>query len=180
VTLDSKSRQESDREPSLDGINSPAIGIMNPSNTYEEVDQRVGPYSLIPVLLRELGADPDKVLRAAGLGPDVLNDMENRIPFLAIGRLLHECAVKTRCPHFGLLVGQRTSLSHLGQPGELMRYAATLRTAAQTFDAYHHLNSRGIATFTREDNGLVISGYAIYQIGTECVDQIYDCVVAMD
>jgi AraC-like DNA-binding protein len=97
-----------------------------------------------------------------------------------IGRLLHECAVKTRCPHFGLLVGQRTSLSHLGQPGELMRYAATLRTAAQIFDAYHHLNSQGIATFTREDDGLVVSGYAIYQIGAEYVDQLYDCVVAID
>jgi hypothetical protein len=66
-----------------------------------EGNQRVGPYSLIPGLLRELGADLDQVLRAAGLGPGVLNDMENRIPYLAIGRLLHECVVRTGAAFWG-------------------------------------------------------------------------------
>jgi hypothetical protein len=62
----------------------------------------------------------------------------------------------------------------------MVRYSATLRNAAQTFDANHHLKSLGLATFTREDQGLVVSGYAIYQIGAEWVDQIYDCAVAID
>lgn len=88
----------------------------------EEASQRVGLLAEISGLLRELGTDPAEVAVSAGLDTDVLDTLDNRIPFVAVGRLLHDCAVKTGRQHFALLVGQRARLSHLGLPGQLARH----------------------------------------------------------
>ncbi len=134
---------------------------------------------VIPGLLRELGADPVEIVVGAGLDAGALDAAENTIPYVAMGRLLHECAVKTGCPYFGLLAGQRVGLSHLGLPGRLMRHSPTLGAALRTFVVYHHLNSQGMATFLLEQEELVALGSAIYQKGTPHVEQIYDGVIAM-
>ena len=145
-----------------------------------ESAQRVGPLAVIPGLLRDLGVDPDQVLASVGLDSAALNDVEKWIPYVAMGRLLRECAVITRCSHFALLVGQRAKVLHLGVPGELMRLSATLEAALHTFVVYHHLNSQGMATFfLREEDALAALGLAIYQKGAESVDQIYDCGIAL-
>ena len=145
----------------------------------EESSQRVGPMVVIPGVLHELGADPAKVLTSAGLDLAVLDDQENRIPYVAVGRLLLESVAKTDCPHFALLCGQRVSISHLGVPGELMRYSPNLGAALRTFVVYHHLNSGGMATFLREEEGMAALGSVVYHRGAESVDQIYDGVIAM-
>lgn len=133
---------------------------------------------VIPGLLRELGADPAQVLVSAGLEATALDDMENRILYVAMGRLLHECAVKTGYAHFGLLAGQRIRLSHLGLPGQLIRHSPTLGAAIRTFVEYQHLNNQGMVTYLLEQDGVVAVGPAIYQKGTKRVDQIYDMAVA--
>lgn len=144
----------------------------------EEGSQRVGPLVEIPGLLRELGCDPAEVVASAGLDAIALDTPENRIPYVAAGRLLHECVVKTGCQHFALLVGQRTRLSHLGLPGQLIRHSPTLGAAIRTFAVYQHLNSQGMAKFLLEKDGLAIVGCVVYQKGTEHVDQIYDLDLA--
>jgi len=139
----------------------------------------VGPLVVIPGLLRDLGADPAEVLASAGLDIAMLGDQENRILYAAVGRLLREGVARTACSHFALLCGQRMSISHLGLPGELMRCSPTLGAALRTFVVYHHLNSGGMATFLREEEGMAALGSVVYQNGTESVDQIYDGVIAM-
>ncbi len=147
--------------------------------TATEASQRVGPLTVIPALLRELGVEPADVLREAGLDAAALGTPENRIPYVTMGKLLQCCAVRTGCPHFGLLAGQRTSLSQLGLPGELLRCSPTLRVALRTFAVYHHLNSEGMATLVREEDGMAAVGTAIYQKGSQFVEQVYDGVIAM-
>jgi AraC-like DNA-binding protein len=144
------------------------------SDENEETSQRVTVLAEIPGLLRELGADPTDVLSRAGLEPDALDTVENRISFLAGGRLLYECVVKTGCRHFSLLLGQRNRLSHLGLLGRLVRHAPTLGDAIRIFAVYQHLNSQGMAKFLVEKDDMAILGNIIYQKGTEHVDQIYD------
>ena len=95
---------------------------------------------------------------AAGLDALALDSLESRVPYLATGRLLHKCVVKTDCPHFALLVGQRTRLSHLGLPGQLVRHSPTLGAAIRTFVVYHHLHSQGIAKFMLEKDGVATLG----------------------
>jgi hypothetical protein len=144
----------------------------------EEASQRVGLLAEIPGLLRELGTDPAEVAASAGLDPDALDTVENRIPFVAMGRLLHYCAVKTGCQHFALLVGQRTRLSHLGLPGQLARNSPALGPAIRTFAVYQHLDSQGMATFLLEKDGVATIGPVVYQKGAEHGDQIYDLYIA--
>jgi AraC-like DNA-binding protein len=143
-----------------------------------EASQRVGPLAELPSLLRELGADPTEVVASAGLDLEALSVLENRIPYVAAGRLLHECVVKTGCPHFALLLGQRTRLSHLGLPGQLVQHSPTLGAAIRTYAVYQHLDTQGMAKFLLEEHGLATLGNIVYQAGTEHVDQIYDLDVA--
>ncbi|MGD0076514.1 MAG: AraC family transcriptional regulator [Candidatus Binataceae bacterium] len=140
----------------------------------KEASQRVGPLAEIPGLLREFGANIAEVLASVGLDADALDSLENRISFVAVGRLLHECAVKTRCQHFALLAGQRARGSHLGLPGQLVLCSPTLGAAIRTFAAYQHLNSQGMATYLLEENGVATLGSVVYQRGPEHIDQIYD------
>jgi Arabinose-binding domain of AraC transcription regulator, N-term len=120
----------------------------------EEASQRVGLLTEIPGLLRALGTDPAAIAASAGLDPNGLDALENRIPFVAIGRILHHCAAKTGFQHFALLLGQRTRLSHLGLPGQLARHSPTLGAAIGTFAVYEHLDSQGLATFLLEKDGV--------------------------
>jgi AraC-like DNA-binding protein len=144
----------------------------------EEVSQRVGLLAEVPGLLRELGADPADVIASAGLDPDGLDDPENWIAFVTIGRLLHACAVKTGCQHFALLVGQRTRISHLGLPGQLALRSPTLGAALRIFAVYQHLNSQGVVTSLQEKDGVAMVGPVIYQKVAEHVEHMYDLSVA--
>jgi len=144
----------------------------------EQASQRVGPFAEIPRLVRELGANPTEILASVGLDADALEGLESRVPFVALGRLLSQCAVKTGCPHFALLLGQRARLSHLGLPGQLVRCSPTLSSAIRTFAVYQHLNSQGMATFLFEKLGVATLGTVVYQPGAEHIDQIYDAAAA--
>jgi AraC-like DNA-binding protein len=140
--------------------------------------QRVGGMVVIPQLLREMGVEPSTVLSRAGIDSGTLDDMENRIPYVSMGRLFHECVLATSSPYFGMSVGQKISLSHLGVPGALMRHSATLRAGFQRFLVYQDLDNQGHATFLSESEGIASLSYAIYQRGVECIDQIYDAFLA--
>src|SRR5215470_13959690 len=108
-----------------------------------EAGQRASLLGELRDLLRELGFNPGDVISGLGVEIDALHSVEYRIPFAAVGRRLNECAVKTGCPHFGLLLGQRAHLWHLGLPGQMALYATTLREAVRNFAVYQHLNSQG-------------------------------------
>jgi hypothetical protein len=100
--------------------------------------------------------------------------VENRIPYRSIGRVFHECVLTTGCPHFSFLTYQRVRPSHLGIPGELMRYSSTLQAGSQQFITYQHLNNKGMATFLLEDKQRASVGFAVFQRRTPLVEQIYD------
>ena len=91
--------------------------------------QRVGPLTAIPSVLRQFDQDPAKVIASTGLEPKILDDAENAISFLDLGRLLQACVIATRCRSFGLMVGQRSGTEDLGLVGQLMRNPPTLGRA---------------------------------------------------
>jgi AraC-like DNA-binding protein len=141
--------------------------------------QRVGGLAVIPDLLREMGGDPAAILPRAELKTSALDHLESLIPYASIGRLFHECGLATGCPHFGLLAYQRVRLSHLGLPGELMRYSANLRAGLQAFVSYQGLNNQGMATFLLEEQEIASLGCAVFQSGVKFVEQIYDAFLAV-
>ncbi len=92
----------------------PESGLAAP---IERAVQRVGAYTALPSLIRQLDADPTPILNAAGVLPDALDDPNARVPYAAVGRILHDAAARTRCAHFGLLAGRVWQLSDLGIVG---------------------------------------------------------------
>src|SRR4051812_48631620 len=55
---------------------------------------------LIPGVLRELGTDPDPILKDAGLSHHLREDRTYRLSVSALGALLRLCAKRAHCPHF--------------------------------------------------------------------------------
>lgn len=140
---------------------------------------RVGVAKEIVPLLREFGADPDEVIRRAGLDPQLLDDENNLIPYVALGHLLACCVAATRCPHFGLLVGTRGALSAIGPVGGLMQHSPTVGEALSALVAHLHLHDRGAApTLTVAGNEAML-GYVIYQPGVESPEQLSDGALAI-
>ena len=109
---------------------------------------RVGALTLIPSVIRENGHDPDDVLAEAGLSPGLLSDPDNRLSFSARCRVLAVCRRRLQCPHFGVLVGQRIELCHLGLVGVLLRCSRTVAQALDYFvryQGYHiQMNALGL------------------------------------
>jgi AraC-like DNA-binding protein len=148
------------------------------SSQNEEASQRAGFLAELPVLLRELGANPVDVMASAGLGPEALGSQENRFSFVAVGHLLYTCAIQTGVQHFALLVGQRARLSQLGLPGQLARHSPTVRDALRIFAVYQHLNTQGAAISLLERDGVAVLSPVVYQKGADHVEQIYDVCAA--
>jgi hypothetical protein len=140
--------------------------------------QRVGGFTLVPALVRQLGADPAALLMDVGLAPDSLDRPEQRIPYAAMGALFQEAATRTGCAHFGLLCGRTWHLTDLGLVGGAVRNSPKLGSALQTLTVYQHLNSGGGLAFFLQRGSVVDLGYAIYQPGVIGAAQIYDTMMA--
>jgi AraC-like DNA-binding protein len=140
---------------------------------------RIGVAKQIVPLLRSFGADPDDLIRQAGLDPQLFDDENNVIPYAALGRLLTRCVAHTRCPHFGLLVGQKGTLSTIGPIGGLMQHSPTLGEALSALVRHLHLHDQGAAPTLTISGDVVMLGYAIYQPDIESTDQISDGAIAV-
>jgi AraC-like DNA-binding protein len=78
--------------------------------------------------------------------------------------LLALCAERSRCPHFGLLVGQRASLLSFGLIGTLARNETDVGTALRGLARTQHLHGRtGVPAFIVKDGiatySLTLEGY---------------------
>ena len=120
------------------------------------------------------------LLADVGLPAASLEHRDNRIPYAAMGRLLHECERRSGCPHFALLAGRAWHLSELAVVGEMVRNSPTLGSALRTFAVYQHLHSDGGLVFLLErDGGVVDLGYAIYHPDVIGADHIHDVALAV-
>src|SRR5947209_8033215 len=105
-----------------------------------EWTQRVGAFTELSKLVRELGADPVSLFVDAGLDPHDLDDPEGRISYAAIAWALEEGARRTACPHIGLLAGQMWQLSDLGLVGELTANSGSVRDALKKLTVHQRAN----------------------------------------
>jgi AraC-like DNA-binding protein len=128
----------------------------------ESWGQRVGGLTALPKLTAGFGVDPAPLIAEAGLAQDALGGSENRVPFLALLRLLAASIRATGCPHLGLLVGQAWTLSDYGMLGELIRNSATLGDALRTLVLHHRLYTEGGAAYLAEYPSVAVAGYVIH------------------
>jgi len=133
----------------------------------------------ITAVLRDFGIDPLEVLVEAGIAPQVFDDPDNLITYRARGRLMTRSVVRTGCPHFGLLVGQRMNLQALGLVGLLARNAPDVGSALRSLVTFLHLHARGAVMDLTVDPGLATLSYDAYQPAVEATDQTGDGATAM-
>ena len=140
---------------------------------------RVGPLVGVPQMLRELGVNPAEMIDEIGLDPGLLDNPENTIPFVTVGRLLSWCAARTQRSHFGLLLGKKLGLSALGLVGFLARHSANVDSALRDLILHLHLHDRGAVPVLSVEQDVAVLGYAIYQSGVEGTSLIYDAAIAI-
>lgn len=145
--------------------------------TLEGGTQRIGAFTRLPALIRQLGADPDALLAEAGLAANALDQPEDKVPYAALTALVARMSARTACPHLGLLVGRMWQLSELGVLGEAVRNSRTVGDALRTLAVHQHLNSGGGLVFTTEDAGVAELGYAIYHPRIEGASLYLDAVL---
>jgi AraC-like DNA-binding protein len=134
--------------------------------------------AILPTL-RDLGADPDSVLRSAGIEPAMFSDPDNDLPFAAVGRLASECVKATGCESFGLRVGARRNMTSIGLTGLVSMHAPTVRDALQVISGSLKTSNTGVATMLEERGGVAAFQYVVTAPNIESADHIVDAAIAL-
>lgn len=140
---------------------------------------RIGPLMAIPDLLNSFRVDPDGLLKPFGIGVDYFADPENVLPFTTAGEIYCRCVERTRCEHFGLLVGRRAGMSAMGPVGFLMQSAPDVRSALEAMLRHLHVHDSGAAVSLESAGGSASIGYTILQHDVPCREQILATALAI-
>jgi AraC-like DNA-binding protein len=102
-------------------------------------------------LVADLGGDPDRLLRAAGVDPAALNQLTAFIGFEALVELLERSAAELRCPDFGLRLAERQDIGILDTLAVAMRHSATVGEAMGCGSRYLEIHNHAVAFTPRVD-----------------------------
>lgn len=132
----------------------------------------------IPEVLRSLGADPEQLLAEIGYDLGIFQDAEYRISYAIRSRILEHCAARTRCPHFGLLVGQRNGLHTFGLVGLLVKYAPDVGTALRNFIRHLSLHVQGATVDLAVEGSIATMSWQVEAPGIGALDHVGDGALA--
>jgi len=96
------------------------------------------------------------MLREFDLPPRCLEDLEIKIPFDSVRRLLEVSAERSGVEAFGLLMAEARRLSNLGPLGLLVREQPTLRLAVQAFARYGRRLNEALLLAIEEAGDVVV------------------------
>jgi AraC-like DNA-binding protein len=109
-------------------------------------------------LVADLGGQPSRLLRQAGVDPADLDRLTAFISFESMIELLERSAADLDCPDFGLRLAERQDIGILGTLAVAMRYSATVGEAARCGAKYLHIHNAAIAfTVTEHRDQAVLS-----------------------
>ena len=163
------------RQPSQVSQTVPAtIGrTLPPGSVHLGISKEIAP------TLRALGVDPEPVIREAGLDPRLFDDAMSMIPFAALGRLYTLCVARTGCPHFGLLVGRRTSILSFGLVGRLMQHSHNVGEALRALVSNLSTQDRVVVPALTSRDGIALLTFATYQAKSRSGPQILDAALGV-
>jgi AraC-like DNA-binding protein len=96
-------------------------------------------------LVRDLGGNPTRLLRKAGIDPAALNQLTAFISFEALIDLLERSASELDCPDFGLCLAERQDIGILDHLAVAMRYSPTVGAAMECASRYFRVHNAAIA-----------------------------------
>jgi AraC-like DNA-binding protein len=89
-----------------------------------------------PRLVSELGGDPDRLLRAAGIRPQDVDNYDVSVPIGAVLQAIESAASSTATPDFGRRLAQRQGIEIIGPVGAAARTAASVADALGIFSRF--------------------------------------------
>lgn len=92
---------------------------------------------------RDVGLDPENMLKAVGLDPTALNDPDRAIPLYSFMELLVLSAKKSGYEDFGIRAAYRRGVPDLGPASLLIREAETVEEAIRYYSSHLYLHSDG-------------------------------------
>ena len=138
-------------------------------------DARMSLIGFIPELLQDLNCDPLVVLENANIDRALFDDNSASVSFSKACELLEASAKTTGAPHFGLLMGERFTLSLLGVVEQLMCYSNTVHEAILQLIRHLHINDRGAVVYLIEYNhDEVALGYSVFTNKLPGLAQLFD------
>ncbi len=96
-------------------------------------------------LVGDLGGNPTRLLRQAGIDPAALNRLTAFISFEALSDLLERSAAELRCPDFGMRLAERQDIGILGTLAVAMRHSVTVGEAMQCVSKYFQVYNAAFA-----------------------------------
>jgi AraC-like DNA-binding protein len=106
-------------------------------------------------LMRQLGADPDRLLRRYRIDPELLLDDDALLPLRATAQLFEDSAAITACADFGLRLADQQDISVLGPLAIAMQHAPTVAEALDIISRYLFVHSRGMVLSVHAGSALV-------------------------
>jgi AraC-like DNA-binding protein len=137
----------------------------------------LGIATVIPDVLREMRTDPEPILKEAGLSRRLWKGRTYRLSMSALGSLLRLCAERANCRHFGLLVGEKITLSAFGDLGSLMKVSETFGEALEVLQTYRRLQRSGAVLHLARDGDQAVLSYLPYE-GEAGTGVIAECALA--
>jgi AraC-like DNA-binding protein len=92
--------------------------------------------------------------------------------------VLAQAANLSRCPHIGLLVGNRFALAQIGVLGDLVRNSDSLGEGLRSYVVHQRLYSQGFVPYLLEDGDEARFGFAVYHPASLGLAPAYDTLLA--
>lgn len=145
------------------------------STVVSDGDAQISLISFIPELLRSLHCDPLPILNNVGIDPLLFKDSSATVSFSKACMLLDACSKATGAPHFGLLMGERFTISLLGVVEQLMHHSNTVHTALLQLIRHLQIYDRGAVVYMLEYNhDEVALGYSVFTNKLPGLMQLFD------
>ena len=120
-------------------------------------------------MVTDLGGNPTRLLRKAGIEPAALHQLTAFISFESQIELLESSAAELGCPDFGLRLAERQDIGVLATLAVAMRYSTTVGEALSCASKYLHVYNAAIAftinTGQRRGQARLVFGFSR---GTTC------------
>ena len=142
------------------------------------VQVRAAALSNYAEVARQLGLEPARMLREAGLPARVLNDPDLRVPVAKVAGLLEGSAEKSGCLSFGLRMAESRRLSDLGPISLLITHQPTLRDVLLLVIRYRDLLNEALTIHLEDSGGLVVIREELVTENGQPARQSYELAVA--
>ncbi len=132
----------------------------------------------IPGLLERFGVRSEPVMAQFDLTSERMLEPHRAAGYADMSRLIGVCARKTRCEHFGFLLGSTVHLNSLGIIGRLAKHAPSAGMALRGLSEYFFLHDDGATLEIRTEGDSASFDYLIHAHGVEASAHVYDMTVA--